>query len=33
MDRINLTCAGCSRHASYIARMEPPRDMTLGPRI
>ena len=32
-ERISLTCAGCSRHASYITRgMEPPRDATMDPR-
>lgn len=33
-ERISLTCAACSRHASYIARgMEPPRDATMDPRV
>jgi len=32
-ERISLTCAACSRHASYIPRgMEPPRDATMDPR-
>lgn len=32
-ERISLTCAACSRHASYITRaMEPPRDATMDPR-
>jgi len=32
-ERISLTCAECSRHASYITRgMEPPRDATMDPR-
>ena len=32
-ERISLTCAACSRHASYITRgMELPRDATMDPR-
>jgi hypothetical protein len=32
-ERISLTCAECSRHASYIMRgLEPPRDATMDPR-
>jgi hypothetical protein len=31
-ERISLTCAGCSRHAFYIPRIEPPRDATMDPR-
>ena len=32
-ERINLTCASCGRHASYIERgPEPPRDATMDPR-
>jgi len=32
-ERISLTCAACSRHASYITRgMESPRDATMDPR-
>ena len=31
-ERISLTCAACSRHASYISRgLEPPRDATMDP--
>jgi hypothetical protein len=31
-ERISLTCAACSRHASYISRgTEPPRDATMDP--
>ena len=32
VERISLTCASCSRHASYITRgLEPPRDATMDP--
>ena len=33
-EKISLTCAACSRHASYIARgLEAPRDATMDPRL
>jgi predicted RNA-binding Zn-ribbon protein involved in translation (DUF1610 family) len=33
-ERISLTCGGCTRHASNIARgMEPPRDATMDPHV
>ena len=32
VERISLTCAACSRHASYISRgLEAPRDATMDP--
>ena len=31
-ERVTLTCQTCGRRASYIERVEPPRDETMDPR-